>query len=795
MKLEQAHIDQIRKQFAEMKSKEDLVKLLSDAKNMLYGEECKPVQLKSLTYYANPTLCKKRYQTFKIKKKSGQDRIIHAPVKGLKSILRSLNFVLQCVYEPHKAATGFVLEKSIVDNAKKHVGHRYVLNMDLKDFFHTFDRNRVKMGFIYEPFNLNGEREPLAFLLASLCTHPLEIDGEVKTVLPQGSPTSPTLTNILCRKLDRRLTGLAKRFGAVYTRYADDITFSSYHNIYKNEEFQKELKRIIEEDQKLVINPNKTRLQKAGHRQESTGLIVNDKVNVRRRYVKQIRMWLYYWEKYGYEKAEQIFKRDYIADKGHVKKMNAHLKNVLNGKLEFLKMVKGAEDGTYKKLKERFDKLSSKEVEQVESQLSNSEKNKSIQENKENSNNSKKKKNAQLIEVMDETRKSQKESFYKLSPKEAEVVKQKQGESKILNKYSRLSDEIKELFDKNGLLGATFFHNPGELNKLLSNFTRDPILKWTTHSWDVLIINPFREGENSSFTINDYFKAIEDRFKEYIKIKNYCSDLWWKAIYPFIFQNKVSKNNDGKEIPYQWGEYGIKIGWQYPDVLKKWAEKNYDSQPNASRKTPFEMEVTKDFLSDAALKRYKELFGKEIKYFGDIVELFKREIQFREESKDLYYEILEIKKQELIEFNVSGLEKLKDFSFYTYVPNVLKAIRRIFRMIQKRTEFPDIEIICSQSGNLIELRIVHIDSFPSKKSSDDKFQNPSGDLIELIKKLISLCDFEIESKFSDGNFRISYLYDNVEIKKVEEGKLILSPQKHILNTVPKGFTFILKFPI
>ena len=357
MKIEQAHIDQIRKQFAELQSKEELVKLLSDAKNMLYGEECKPFQLKSLTYYANPTLCKKRYQTFTIKKKSGADRTIHAPVKGLKSILRSLNVVLQCVYEPHEAATGFVLEKSIVDNAKKHVGHHYVLNMDLKDFFHTFDRNRVKMGFIYEPFNLGGDKEPLAFLLASLCTHPFEIDGEEKTVLPQGSPTSPTLTNMLCQKLDRRLTGLANRFGATYTRYADDITFSSPHNIYTDEAFNKELKRIIEEDQKLVINPKKTRLQKAGYRQEVTGLIVNNKVNVHRRYVKQIRMWLYLWEKWGYEIAQQKFLKDYFADKGHVKNMNAKLMNVLDGKLEFLKMVKGAEDGAYKGLKERFDNL------------------------------------------------------------------------------------------------------------------------------------------------------------------------------------------------------------------------------------------------------------------------------------------------------------------------------------------------------------------------------------------------------------------------------------------------------
>lgn len=210
---------------------------------------------------------------------------------------------------------------------------------------------------MHEPFDLNEDREPLAFLLASLCTHPFEIDGEEKTILPQGSPTSPTLTNILCKKLDRRLNGLANRFSATYTRYADDITFSSSHNIYTNEEFNKELKRIIEEDQKLVINPKKTRLQKAGYRQEATGLVVNNKVNVRRRYVKQIRMWLYYWEKYGYEKANQIFKRDYIADKGHVKNMNATLVNVLDGKLEFLKMVKGVEDGTYKGLKERFDLL------------------------------------------------------------------------------------------------------------------------------------------------------------------------------------------------------------------------------------------------------------------------------------------------------------------------------------------------------------------------------------------------------------------------------------------------------
>ena len=357
MKIEQTYIDQIKTQFRSIQSKEDLVELLSEAKNLFYGEKCKPVQIKSLTYYANPEICRRRYQTFTIKKKSGGSRTIQAPVKGLKTLLRSLNLVLQCMYEPHEAATGFVLEKSIIDNAKKHVGHNYVLNLDLKDFFHSFDRNRVKMCFMYEPFNLNEDKEPLAFLLASLCTHPLEIEGEIKNVLPQGSPTSPTITNILCKKLDRRLSGLAKRFGATYTRYADDITFSSPHNIYNNEDFNKELKRIIELDQKLTINLKKTRLQKAAYRQEVTGLVVNDKVNVRKRYIKQIRMWLYYWEKYGYEKAVLIFKMDYISDKGHVKNVNPNLINVIDGKLEFLKMVKGEKDSSYSGLKKRFDKL------------------------------------------------------------------------------------------------------------------------------------------------------------------------------------------------------------------------------------------------------------------------------------------------------------------------------------------------------------------------------------------------------------------------------------------------------
>lgn len=368
---QEAHNEQIKSQFATMQTKDEFVELLNVAKNLLYGKEFNPIKLKSLTYYANPNICKKRYTTFSIRKKSGAERTINAPVKGLKSILRSLNYVLQCMHEPHKAATGFVPNKSIVTNAQKHIGKNYVLNIDLKDFFHSFDRNRVKLAFMYEPFNLRNERESLAFLLACLCTHPIEVNGEQKIVLPQGSPTSPTFTNILCHRLDRRLNGLAKRFGATYTRYADDITFSSMHNIYNEEvnpkknakkqfdNFMAELKRLIAEEH-LEINPDKTRLQKPAHRQEVTGLTVNSRVNVTRRYVKQIRMYLYYWEKYGYHKAEELFRKDYALDKGHVKKGIPTLTNVLDGKLEYLKMVRESSDTVYVSLKKRFDNLDAK---------------------------------------------------------------------------------------------------------------------------------------------------------------------------------------------------------------------------------------------------------------------------------------------------------------------------------------------------------------------------------------------------------------------------------------------------
>jgi len=361
----------IKEAFAKMKIKEDFLALLNYAKEIIYSQKTLPFEIKQINYHCNPKLNPKRYFQFSVKKKSGAERIIHAPCKGLKAIQKCLNLIFQAIYDVHPAATGFVPDKSIVDNARFHCGNIYVYNIDLKDFFPSIEAGRIFARLQYPPFNLTEKtgRKDLANIITWLCCHEMEVERldnknqwykVRKNVLPQGSPTSPILTNIICQKLDFYLSAVAKRFGLNYSRYADDITFSSKHNVFQEDSiFLNELHRIITE-QYFIINPSKTRLQKTGYRQEVTGLLVNEKPNVQQRYIKQLRMWLYYWESYGYERASSYFLPQYKADKGHTKKGTPNMNNVIAGKLDYLKMVKGADNEMYLKLKNKFSELSNK---------------------------------------------------------------------------------------------------------------------------------------------------------------------------------------------------------------------------------------------------------------------------------------------------------------------------------------------------------------------------------------------------------------------------------------------------
>lgn len=375
-----------------LSTREDLLALLNFSKRLLYGEKTVPFELKQLTWYANPGINKKRYTSFEIAKRTGGKRIIHAPVKGLKSLQYCLNLILGAVFEPHPAAMGFVSGRSVVANAAIHTNSKYVYNIDLKDFFHSIDQARVWKCLQLPPFcigqasealrrqaaeltpllgfdmgaALAGSKYEVVNVISALCCAELPVeqlqeDNSIKVirknVLPQGAPTSPVITNIICQRLDHLLTGVAKRFGLRYTRYADDITFSSSHFIYKTDSnFQKEIQRIIAQ-QGFQIKASKTRLQHEAYRQEVTGLVVNQRVNVHVGYIKQLRMWLYNWETYGYDKAGQLFFQDQLRVSGQVKKGLPGMVLVLMGKLQYLKMVRGAEDSQYQQLYNRFHQL------------------------------------------------------------------------------------------------------------------------------------------------------------------------------------------------------------------------------------------------------------------------------------------------------------------------------------------------------------------------------------------------------------------------------------------------------
>ncbi|WP_299385807.1 reverse transcriptase domain-containing protein [uncultured Lacinutrix sp.] len=380
MKTNQIQKKEIITQFSKMNSKSDFLSLLNYTKFLIYGDKIFPFTEKQLNFYINASNYKdnKTYTSFEIKKKSGKTRTIHAPNKGLKELQKCLNIILSLVYTPHTSAFGFVKGKSIIDNAKKHTNKNYVYNIDLKDFFPSIDASRVWARFKYPPFNLgtNKNREQIANMIKAICCTPMlverEVDGiwanKITSVLPQGAATSPILTNAICERLDIRLTGLSKRFGLEYSRYADDITFSSMHNTYATEKgiqesiyktestFDRELRRIIS-SQNFRVNEKKVRLQKRGYKQEVTGLIVNEKVNTPNFYVKEIRQWIYFWESKGYDKAYELFLKKYLKNKGIVTNSKPNMHMVIEGKLLYLKMVKGETNTTYLKLKSRFDKL------------------------------------------------------------------------------------------------------------------------------------------------------------------------------------------------------------------------------------------------------------------------------------------------------------------------------------------------------------------------------------------------------------------------------------------------------
>jgi retron-type reverse transcriptase len=244
------------------------------------------------------------YVYFEVPKRSGGTRLLSAPHD---SLAKAQDWILHNVLEKlpvEEPAHGFVKGRSTVTNARPHTGADVVVNLDLSNFFPSITFPRVR-----GVFQKLGYSPAVSTVLALLCTEPprrqVEYDGQRYWVaigergLPQGASTSPALSNQVAKKLDRRLSGMCKKHGLTFTRYADDLTFSAPEG--KRGEVPMLLARVrhIVTDEGFAINPKKGRIQRAAGRQEVTGIVVNDKLSVPREEVRRLRAILHAAKKTG----------------------------------------------------------------------------------------------------------------------------------------------------------------------------------------------------------------------------------------------------------------------------------------------------------------------------------------------------------------------------------------------------------------------------------------------------------------------------------------------------------------
>lgn len=205
------------------------------------------------------------YHEFWVRKRKGGYRMISAPRKELQSIQTIINSrILSSVTTVHPAAVGFRCGHSVVDNASPHLGKRYVLKMDIHDFFFSIRSPRVKSTFEKMGYPANVSK-----VFRTLCC--------LHNCLPQGAPTSPALSNIVGYEMDKKLAALAVEYGLTYTRYADDLTFSG--DVFPKEQIIPRIKQIIRAE-KFEPNHKKTRFLNAYDRKIITGVSVSSGVKL-----------------------------------------------------------------------------------------------------------------------------------------------------------------------------------------------------------------------------------------------------------------------------------------------------------------------------------------------------------------------------------------------------------------------------------------------------------------------------------------------------------------------------------
>lgn len=286
------------------------------------------------------------YHVYKIPKHSGGYRTIQAPENELKHLQQKLNEAFQACYSFHKPMVATAYTKNAKDdhrsaiykNAASHIGKNYLMSLDLKDFFPSISARRIRTLFMGPQFR---QSEQNATILALLTCY----QGK----LPIGAPSSPVLSNFVCLDLDSQLNDYCQANQITYTRYADDLSFSS--DIYFDKSTINTIKEIIQ-NQGFTINEKKFRIQSKNKKQVVTGLTVNEKVNIDRKYIKLVRAKIHSIQTYGLEAAANI----HLKFPANLSQSDIdHFHQQLRSQIAFIGQVRGKEDEVYRKMREGVD--------------------------------------------------------------------------------------------------------------------------------------------------------------------------------------------------------------------------------------------------------------------------------------------------------------------------------------------------------------------------------------------------------------------------------------------------------
>jgi len=626
------------------------------------------------------------YTLKEIPKRNGNTRTIHAVNGRLRTLQKKAHEWLSNMYSPKAVAKGFVIGGGIIENAKIHRNKKLVVCYDLKDFFPSITFARVRGMFMSYPFNFSTQK---ATCFAQICCLPEE-NGSI----PQGGITSPFVSNMICRRLDERLQGLAIKKRMKYSRYADDLTFSTDDNV----DYEK-LTKIVSEivfEEGFVLNVEKSRILTKSNRQVVTGIVVNEGLNVNRKYIRSLRALLHNCYQKGVlsqiaRKANYSHKPwnscpplgrnengEYFLYKNGdpIKIKDAKYKYMehLFGRIQFIGQVAKSNEGLnqnhYKKRKEIYDKL-----------LGMWE-------------------NVRINEGITGSIKAQ-----------AHKILYEQQDEELLEAIKEFTVE--------------------ELNDFVAERKKiDP--RYFTYSFSVGTTNIYRNQ------VLNFAKYPKPNNKKVIDYLNQLKDSENRVLGRLVHKDKIVSKKKFIEFRKQFEQdkyYFPKLFRDFVDDfvnkdIKIFLEKNDDNTDTFSDETFVTTKIHK-FKKNT---RFSNNIGTNVQPDEtDLVKLIKTEFARATKSKEIKWD----------------LEKLDSFGFYTLVSSVRYAIKEIVE-----------SMFDNSLGTIIKCRVVKeyngIEIYDNNTNPIDILPNRNflhGKLKSAVFHLTALCDYSIIANFSEGGWK------------------------------------------